>query len=342
MDKKLDTGFREWLCSMANDWDQEVEEAVKSIGADEGKNRINRYPLVRSALSTSPLDIDQFAAAARQCWVLGGQFYAIRFNEFINHGGAAAAAIQSLIDGFPDDMDEAIKRIDDFVADAIELGHSTPSGGSDLAGAAMLASLILTALYPNRFVDYRRKRWRRLAKAFGYERLPIGKTHGAWLVWASQFAREIAETPTYQEYWPEDNALWTIAGICWDGPTPTKPRPDPIDNEDVMSFPEGAEKRRLHLVRERNQAVVSRAKKLGLERDPLLRCQVCGFSFVETYGEVGQGFIEAHHRTPVAELGSGGRTTVEDIALVCPNCHRMLHRRGLTLDKLRGKIAGGS
>ena len=53
---------------------------------------------------------------------------------------------------------------------------------------------------------------------------------------------------------------------------------------------------RQHLVRERDQASEDDAKKAALARDPLLRCECCGFSFVETHGVE---YIEAHHRVPV-------------------------------------------
>ncbi|MCB9108740.1 MAG: HNH endonuclease [Anaerolineales bacterium] len=40
----------------------------------------------------------------------------------------------------------------------------------------------------------------------------------------------------------------------------------------------------------------------------------------------GSGFIEAHHTIPVSDMEPGQATRVEDIALICSNCHRMLHR----------------
>lgn len=44
--------------------------------------------------------------------------------------------------------------------------------------------------------------------------------------------------------------------------------------------------------------------------------------------EVGKGFIEAHHTKLVSTLHENGEETkIEELALVCSNCHRMLHRR---------------
>jgi predicted HNH restriction endonuclease len=93
--------------------------------------------------------------------------------------------------------------------------------------------------------------------------------------------------------------------------------------EDEEGFQEGALKLRMHRARERNQALVEKAKKVWLAKDPLLRCECCGFSFKEKYG---LDFIEAHHRKPISELDGPVKAKVEDLAPVCANCHRMLHR----------------
>jgi predicted HNH restriction endonuclease len=45
------------------------------------------------------------------------------------------------------------------------------------------------------------------------------------------------------------------------------------------------------------------------------------------YGDLGRGFIEGHHLSPLAELAAEWLSRVSDLALVCPNCHRMIHRR---------------
>ena len=54
--------------------------------------------------------------------------------------------------------------------------------------------------------------------------------------------------------------------------------------------------------------------------------EICGFSFVEHYGPLGAGFIEAHHTIPISDLQKGSKTSVDDLAMLCANCHRMIHR----------------
>ena len=39
---------------------------------------------------------------------------------------------------------------------------------------------------------------------------------------------------------------------------------------------------------------------------------------------MGKGFAECHHVVPLADLGRQKRTRLEDLAIVCANCHRMI------------------
>lgn len=105
-----------------------------------------------------------------------------------------------------------------------------------------------------------------------------------------------------------------------------------VDEEEELTFPEGKEKFRLHRSKERNITLIKIAKARYLALNKKLCCQVCSFSFEENYGELGKGFIEAHHIFPISDLKEETPTKVEDIALVCSNCHRMLHRRRPWLD----------
>jgi 5-methylcytosine-specific restriction enzyme A len=87
---------------------------------------------------------------------------------------------------------------------------------------------------------------------------------------------------------------------------------------------------RMHRTIERNAKLAGMAKLLlGT------KCQVCGFDFEGVYGEIGKGFIEAHHLQPLASLIEGVAIAVDpvhDFAVLCSNCHRMIHRLGAPND----------
>jgi len=109
------------------------------------------------------------------------------------------------------------------------------------------------------------------------------------------------------------------------------------DLDEDEEAPEGRVLLKQHKVRERNQSLVRKKKAQVLKRQGKLQCEVCGFDFHKVYGDLGQTFIECHHTIPISELKPGARTTLKDLALVCANCHRMLHRGGenLTVGGLR-------
>ncbi len=104
------------------------------------------------------------------------------------------------------------------------------------------------------------------------------------------------------------------------------PAPHVIQTDDESAFPEGAKKYKLHHNRERDPTLTRRAKQLRLLKTGKLECEVCKFDFALEFGRHGTGFIEAHHKIPVSQLDGKTKTRVADLALVCSNCHRMLHR----------------
>ncbi|GAA2418096.1 hypothetical protein GCM10010420_55660 [Streptomyces glaucosporus] len=105
---------------------------------------------------------------------------------------------------------------------------------------------------------------------------------------------------------------------------PVLPEQDDEDEEEY-SAPEGRVLYRRHRTRERNKGL--RAKKIAavLKKGGTLACEVCDFDFGVVYGERGEGYIECHHVVPLHEAGEG-TTRLSDLALICSNCHRMIHR----------------
>jgi 5-methylcytosine-specific restriction enzyme A len=99
------------------------------------------------------------------------------------------------------------------------------------------------------------------------------------------------------------------------------------EDEEVAEADEGRILTRIHRARERNRELVARKKAAVLEIHGTLECEVCSFDFQQTYGSRGAGFMEVHHLKPLSTLHPGDKTTLDDLALVCANCHRMVHAR---------------
>lgn len=113
---------------------------------------------------------------------------------------------------------------------------------------------------------------------------------------------------------------------------------DPILRSGVSSIEEDEQTRddsvvegqvlyKLHKYRERDRVIVFRKKEHVQAKYGKLECEACLFDFESFYGEIGKGYIECHHRTPLSKFKVETRTTLDDLALVCSNCHRMLHKK---------------
>ena len=112
--------------------------------------------------------------------------------------------------------------------------------------------------------------------------------------------------------------------------------------ERVTTGIEGKKSARISLKAERSPSL--RAKALEVHG---ARCQVCGFDYGATYGAWGRGFIEIHHLELLADAPDQGReiNPKEDLAAVCANCHRMMHRKSkivLSIAEVRSMINPGA
>ncbi|MGG0519652.1 HNH endonuclease [Priestia aryabhattai] len=105
-------------------------------------------------------------------------------------------------------------------------------------------------------------------------------------------------------------------------------------------FYEGDRKFSQHMEIERDHSLIKEAKRRFQRRYGRLFCEVCGFDFVKMYGSLGEGFIEGHHKIPLSHLKVKTESKVEDITLLCSNCHSMIHRKKdcLTVEELKGLI----
>jgi hypothetical protein len=114
-----------------------------------------------------------------------------------------------------------------------------------------------------------------------------------------------------------------------------------VTANDEEEFTEGREQIHLHRRKERNRKAVHRKKERFQAIHGNLFCEVCVFDVADVYGPLGDGFAECHHCVPLGNLTEEHRIRLSELAIVCANCHRMLHRRPThgvdlyTIDELR-------
>ncbi len=108
-----------------------------------------------------------------------------------------------------------------------------------------------------------------------------------------------------------------------------------------MSASEGNSRVVSHIRRERNPKLVKAKKDEVLKKFGKLCCEVCDFDFAAKYGELGNEFCEAHHLKQLSKIDGKVKTKLEDLAIVCSNCHRIIHQKDpmLTIEKLKEEIA---
>jgi 5-methylcytosine-specific restriction protein A len=93
-----------------------------------------------------------------------------------------------------------------------------------------------------------------------------------------------------------------------------------------------------HRRRERNRKLVENAKqKFRAENGNKIFCEICNFNFREIYGI---DYIEVHHMKAMANMEEDEVTSLADVCLVCPNCHRIIHSETphFTIDKVKALI----
>jgi 5-methylcytosine-specific restriction enzyme A len=112
--------------------------------------------------------------------------------------------------------------------------------------------------------------------------------------------------------------------------------PDETGEEEEYEAPEGRILYREHRRYERDRKLVAEKKKSALKKTGRLACEVCDFESATAFGV--DGVIDVHHVMPLHKIGESV-TTLADLALVCPTCHRVIHKHSpfITPSELRAK-----
>lgn len=110
------------------------------------------------------------------------------------------------------------------------------------------------------------------------------------------------------------------------------------DLEEEITGKEGRMLTRIHAYRERDRKFAAMAKKhYKAKNGGKLWCIACDLKPETLYDDRGERCIEAHHKIPIEELQPDSITRVDEMAMVCASCHRVIHSQKpcLTIAEVR-------
>ena len=98
-----------------------------------------------------------------------------------------------------------------------------------------------------------------------------------------------------------------------------------LESQEIKAI-EGGRKLVVHLRVERDPGIAREAVRRHV-RDAGPVCNLCVLDFSRRYQlGAGEHCLEAHHKLPLSLRLAGSRTNLEDFLVVCPSCHRVIHK----------------
>ena len=105
-----------------------------------------------------------------------------------------------------------------------------------------------------------------------------------------------------------------------------------------FSAMEGEPKLAAHLQRERSPELVKKKRHAVLKSTGRLACECCGFDAKKQFRGIEAPIVEVHHRAMLGAQEGAKNITLDDLAILCPTCHRAVHRaKDLTVEQFAAK-----
>lgn len=218
---------------------------------------------------------------------------------------------------------------------------TTGRQGSQATGLQVGQSCVVATTTPGGSVEFNWYLFRKERTLRDEHGAPDRVFFGKFVASESLSKHEAARNEQYSIFFDRNGNFKQGSVFQGDIPQTAQPKLKSVDPDADESYPEGKKLWKLHQQKERNQKAVKHKKEKMLAETGKLECEVCDFDFAQEYGVLGYGFAECHHRVPLAHLKTEHRVRISELAIVCANCHRMLHRKPLhTPEELRRVVLG--
>ena len=105
-------------------------------------------------------------------------------------------------------------------------------------------------------------------------------------------------------------------------------------NTEIKEVMEGETVKAETTFRIRNRTIIAAKKAFSNGH-----CDVCNLNFKDKYG-IDNNCLVAHHINPIGSRNGSSKTTIDDIVLLCPNCHAVAHTKEppLPLEEMKNLI----
>lgn len=106
---------------------------------------------------------------------------------------------------------------------------------------------------------------------------------------------------------------------------------------------EGGPRLLAHVALERrNRRIIEEKKRAFQAEYGRLYCEACGIDLVKKYGAIAEGMCDVHHRKPISKAAGEVITRLSDLAILCPTCHRIVHRTNpmISVERLAEQLRG--
>ncbi len=124
----------------------------------------------------------------------------------------------------------------------------------------------------------------------------------------------------------EDVDIWSSVNSGSYGNNELSPEEEVIVEESHPFGYEGEKVLELHYSVERDRKLRESKIKEFVKENGDIFCELCSFKFTDAYPFLKKNIIEVHHIIPLSQLSAQTKVRLDDLILLCANCHLAVHQ----------------